>query len=93
MSNEDLSGVMLDGADFENSWFCDATFNGASLRGASFRQCNVKCASFVGADLTNANFELALIESIDLEKATSSGVRYVGASYCGVTLAENDRFS
>ncbi len=46
LSNCDLSGMVLDGADFEkHSWFADANFSGASLRGTSFRGCNVKCAS------------------------------------------------
>jgi uncharacterized protein YjbI with pentapeptide repeats len=57
LSDADLSGIVLDGADFgKHSWFADANFTGASLRGTSFRECNVKCADFSDADLTGATF-------------------------------------
>jgi uncharacterized protein YjbI with pentapeptide repeats len=91
LSNADLSGVVLDGADFEkHSWFFDTNFSGASLRGTSFRECNVKCADFSHADLTGAIFELAAIESIKAACAVLDGVKAKGATFYGCELAEDD---
>ena len=87
LCDADLSGVMLDGADFAPfSWFSDTDFSGASLRGTSFRSCNVKCATFRDADLAGANFEEAAIESIDLEGAALDGTSFVGATFYGIAL-------
>lgn len=91
LSDADLSGVVLDGADFEkHSWFSNTNFSGASLRDTSFRECNVKCANFSNADLTGANFELAAIESIKATGAVRDGVRVKGATLYGRELAEGD---
>lgn len=91
LSDVNLSGIKLDGADFEKySWFPDADFSGASLRGTSFRECNLKCVNFSNADLTNANFELAAIESINASGAVLEGVRVGGATFYGCELAEGD---
>jgi len=93
LSDADLTGVVLDGADFERwSWFSSANFEGASLRGTSFRECNVKCASFRRADLTGATFELAAVESVDFEGAKLDGVSFVGATCYGYTVKEGDDF-
>jgi len=92
LSSADLSGIVLDGADFEkHSWFFDANFSGASLRGTSFRECNVKCADFSNADLTGANLELAAIESIKTKGALLGGVRVQGATFYGCELANGDK--
>ncbi|MDT4329057.1 pentapeptide repeat-containing protein [Methylomonas sp. MED-D] len=91
LSDADLSGIVLDGADFEkHSWFFDANFSGASLRGTSFRECNVKCADFSNADLTGAIFELAAIESIKATGALLNGVKVKGATFYGCELADGD---
>ncbi|MDR7305680.1 pentapeptide repeat-containing protein [Rhodoferax saidenbachensis] len=91
LSDADLSGVALDGADFEkHSWFADTNFSGASLRGTSFRECNVKCANFSNADLTGAIFELAAIESIKATGAIRDGIKVKGATFYGCELAEGD---
>lgn len=91
LSDADLSGIVLDGADFEkHSWFFDANFSGASLRGTSFRECNVKCADFSNADLTGAIFELAAIESIKATGALLDGVKVKGATFYGCELADGD---
>jgi uncharacterized protein YjbI with pentapeptide repeats len=91
LSDADLSGVVLDGADFEkHSWFFDANFSGASLRDTSFRECNVKCANFSNADLSNCNFEFAAIESIKTKGAILNGVKLKGASFYGCELSEGD---
>lgn len=91
LSDADLSGIVLDGADFEkHSWFADANFSGASLRGTSFRECNVKCANFSNADLTGAIFELAAIESIKATGAVREGVKVKGATFYGCELLEGD---
>lgn len=93
LSNADLSGVVLDGAFFEKfSWFFDSNFEGASLCGTSFRECNVKCASFKNADLTGAIFELASIESINLEGAIVTDASFIGATFYGYTLSAEDKF-
>ncbi|MCB1052285.1 MAG: pentapeptide repeat-containing protein [Acidobacteria bacterium] len=91
LSDADLSGIMLDGADFEkHSWFHSTNFSGASLRGTSFRECNVKCADFSMSDLTDANFELAAIESIKATAAVLNGVKVKGATFYGCELADNE---
>jgi uncharacterized protein YjbI with pentapeptide repeats len=91
LSDADLSGIMLDGADFEkHSWFFDANFAGASLRGTSFRECNVKCANFSNADLTGAVFELAAIESIKATGAQRDNIKVKGATFYGCELSEGD---
>ena len=91
LSDADLSGVTLDGANFEKfSWFGSTNFDGASLRGTSFRTCHVKCASFRNADLTGASFELAAIEAADFAGAKREGVSYVGATCYGYTIREGD---
>lgn len=91
LSDADLSGIVLDGADFEkHSWFFDANFSGASLRDTSFRECNVKCADFSNADLTGASFELAAIESIKATGALVGGVRVEGATFYGCELVDGD---
>ncbi|MBN2886818.1 MAG: pentapeptide repeat-containing protein [Chromatiaceae bacterium] len=91
LSDADLSGIVLDGADFEkHSWFFDSNFSGASLRGTSFRECNVKCADFSNADMTGAIFELAAIESIKATGALLDGVKVKGATFYGCELADGD---
>ncbi|MDO8283541.1 MAG: pentapeptide repeat-containing protein [Rhodoferax sp.] len=91
LSDADLSGVMLDGADFEkHSWFADADFSGASLRGTCFRDCNLKCANFSNADLTGTIFERAVIESINATGSVRDGVKVKGATFYGCELAEGD---
>lgn len=91
LSDADLSGIVLDGADFErHSWFADADFSGASLRGTSFRECNLKCANFSNADLTGTIFELAAIESIKATGAIRANIKVRGATFYGCELAEGD---
>jgi uncharacterized protein YjbI with pentapeptide repeats len=91
LSDKNLSGIKLDGADFEkHSWFPDSDFSGASLRGTSFRECNLKCAIFSNCDLTGAIFELAAIESIKASRAVVEGVKVRGATFYGCELADGD---
>jgi Pentapeptide repeats (8 copies) len=91
LMDADLSGITLDGADFEMlSWFSSADFSGASLRGTNFRECNLKCANFSNADLTGAIFEDASIESIKATGAVLDGIKATGASFYGYSLAEGD---
>lgn len=91
LCDADLTGIKLDGATFEpHSWFFDAKFTGASLRGTSFRECNLKCADFSNTDLTDANFELAAIESIKTKGAVCEGVKVKGAAFYGCELDEGD---
>ncbi|WP_158238621.1 pentapeptide repeat-containing protein [Roseateles chitinivorans] len=88
LEDTDLSGIVLDGANLEKSWFFDTDFSGASLRGTSFRECNVKCADFSNADLTSAIFELASIESIKTRGAVLELVQVKGATFYGCELPE-----
>jgi uncharacterized protein YjbI with pentapeptide repeats len=91
LMDADLSGITLDGADFQTlSWFSSTDFSGASLRGTSFRECNLKCANFSNADLTGAIFEDASIESIKATGAVLDGIKATGASFYGYSLAEGD---
>jgi uncharacterized protein YjbI with pentapeptide repeats len=91
LSDANLSGIKLDGADFEKwSWFSSTDFSGASLRGTSFRECHLKCADFSNADLKGAIFEFAAIESIRATGAVVDGVKAKGATFYGCELAEGD---
>lgn len=91
LSDADLSGMQLDGADFaKHSWFHSANFSGASLRGTSFRECNVKCTDFSNADLTDAIFEFAAIESIRTTGAILNGVKAKGATFYGCELPDGE---
>lgn len=93
LSDADLTGVTLDGADFAPwSWFFCTNFRGASLRGTSFRECNVKCADFSKSDLTGASFELAGVEAAVFDGATMECTTFVGASYYGYTVRGEDKF-
>lgn len=91
LSDADLSGITLDGADFEkHSWFHSADFSRASLRGTSFRECNLKCVDFSRCDLTGAILELAAIESSKTSGATVEGIKLQGATCYGCELAQGD---
>ncbi len=93
LCDADLAGVTLDGANFEPlSWFHSADFTGASLRGTGFGRCNLKCATFKGADLTDAVFDEAAIESIDLNDARLLRASFLGATFYGITLGPSDTF-
>ena len=92
LSDADLAGAMLDGTDFEGSWFCDASFEGASLRGTSFRLCNVKCANFRRADLTSSSFQLAAVEATEFRGGRPGGGEPRGAGYYGYTVHDGDGF-
>lgn len=93
LSDADLSGVKLDGANFEKwSWFDSANFEAASLRGTSFRECNVKCANFRRADLTGASFQLAAVEAADFDRAVLKDTSFEGAGYYGYTVHDGDGF-
>jgi len=83
----DLSGEILDGADFSECWFT-GSFRNASLRGATFRNANVKCCDFTGADLTNADFTDAAMEAATWRDAILNGTKFGDPSLYGVRLTE-----
>jgi hypothetical protein len=83
----DLTGVILDGADFSDSWIV-ASFRDASLKGAIFRRANVKTCDFSGANLTDADFRDAPLEATKWSGAILSGCKFGVVTYYGATVCE-----
>src|SRR4030095_6918049 len=84
----DLSGVNLEGAHLERSWFHSANFSNANLKGVSFCYSNIKCADFRQANLEGAKFRGAAVESLDLEGANLTGVSFAGSFAYGYEFKE-----
>jgi uncharacterized protein YjbI with pentapeptide repeats len=83
----DLTGAVLDGADFSNCWF-SASFSGASLRAVNFTHANVKCCDFSRADLTDAIFFGAAIEAATWAGAKVLRTKFGDVSLYGAILTE-----
>lgn len=88
-SENDLTGVCLDGADFTGAWVV-AKFERASLRGARFRDANVKTCDFRGADLRGADFSGAALCATCFEGALLETARFAGAFCHSFVLGEAD---
>lgn len=82
----DLTGEILDRADFSECWLA-GFFRNASLRGATFRRANIKTCD-LGADLTNADFTDAAIEAAIWRGAIVNGTKFGDPSLYGVCLTE-----
>ncbi|MCX5376732.1 pentapeptide repeat-containing protein [Streptomyces sp. NBC_00091] len=82
----DLSGAVLDGADFTESWAYDAKFAGARLVGACFYRSHLKGADLSGADATGACFVRADLDESVLRGTVLDGADLVRAELYGADL-------
>ena len=69
LSNYDLQGAYLVGAELENADFRESNFNLAFLENANFQGANLENTNFQNAKLENANLQNADIENANLEGA------------------------
>ena len=79
----DLSGLKLQGANFQNAILEKADLETATLIGAEFHKANLTEAKLKGANLGIANFQNAILEKADLETAY-----LIGAEFHKADLAE-----
>jgi uncharacterized protein YjbI with pentapeptide repeats len=89
-SDNDLSGVCLDGADFSRA-FLVAKFQGASLRGVRFCGANLKTCDFRNADLRGADFSGTALCATAFTSANIDGATFAGAFFHSRVLAANER--
>lgn len=87
----DLSGAVLNGADFHNTLLMDANLQMTNCREADFSFANLKganlmCADLGGADLSGANLTEADLRLADLRWADLTGVNFTGADLRGANL-------
>ncbi|MFB9354426.1 pentapeptide repeat-containing protein [Sneathiella chinensis] len=73
-SHENLSGLPLRGANFQ-----DAPLSGANLEGADLSGANLTNANLSGASLANANLRGAVLVNADLSDADLRGADLSGA--------------
>jgi uncharacterized protein YjbI with pentapeptide repeats len=83
LSNANLAGAVLAGADFNRSLMTYCNLQGSDLRGASFFSVKLSGADFSGADITGADFTEA-----DLSGAIFRGVKGFGEAK-GLDRAQN----
>ncbi len=98
LSNLDLSGLKLDGANFENCVLSGTIFESASLAGANLAGAiltgsnltgaNLENASLNGADLTHANLAGANLAHANLTDATFENANLRGASLAGAVATD-----
>lgn len=96
ISYADLSGVIAEEINFNNSkfdgsmatnaFFAKSSFIGASLVGADFTESDLQGVSFENADLTNADFEICNLMGADF-----TGAKIKGASFKGANLKDIKR--
>ena len=73
---KDLSGLKLQGANFQNAILEKADLETATLIGAEFHKANLTEAKLKGANLGIANFQNAILEKADLETAYLLGAEF-----------------
>lgn len=78
-----LEGVNLQGATFQDGFFCDVDARKANLQGATFRNINLKCTDFRGTDLTDAVFDNVLIEHAAFKGAVVANTVFTGMMFHG----------
>ena len=75
----DLSGMQLEGLDFNSAYLEQVNFKGAGLKGADFSHAVLARANFEDADLTGANFEGANIGAVHALRANFTGANLKSA--------------
>ena len=83
---KDLSGLKLQGANFQNAILEKADLETATLIGAEFHKANLTKAKLKGANLGIANFQNAILEKADLETADLFGANLHKADLTGAKL-------
>ncbi len=83
-----LSGVPLDGCNFE-----DATLTYANLRGATLVRADLPGASLRWANLCAADLSYADLEDVDLSGARLSDAKFIGAILTGAYADEETELS
>jgi len=87
---KDLSGLKLQGANFQNAILEKADLETATLIGAEFHKANLTEAKLKGANLGIANFQNAILEKADLETATLIGAEFQKANLTEAKLKGAD---
>ena len=80
-AGEDLSGIVLTGADLRKF-----DFRGAKLTEAFLSKCDLRKSTFAEADLAGAFFAVADLREADLLRANLDGAVFTGAKLEGVEL-------
>ncbi len=81
LPHHDLTGIILDNAEFTGTCFKSSVFTLASLRNADFRETVLCETNFFGSDLSNSDFS-----DSDLANAHLSSAYLVGAELSGANL-------
>ena len=87
---KDLSGLKLQGANFQNAILEKADLETATLIGAEFHKANLTEAKLKGANLGIANFQNAILEKADLETANLFDANLHKANLTGAKLKGAD---
>ena len=87
---KDLSGLKLQGANFQNAILEKADLETATLIGAEFQKANLTEAKLKGADLRKANFQNAILEKADLETANLFDANLHKANFQNAILEKAD---
>ena len=87
---KDLSGLKLQGANFQNAILEKADLETATLIGAEFQKANLTEAKLKGANLGIANFQNAILEKADLETANLFDANLHKANLTGAKLKGAD---
>jgi uncharacterized protein YjbI with pentapeptide repeats len=85
LSERDLSGYQLRGADFTHFTLLSTRLEGATLTGATFKNTSAQGSSFKNADLSHATFT----ES-GLAQCNFNGANLTGDMFAGLNMRETD---
>lgn len=82
----DLSGVMMQGCDFDNADFryanlIDANLHGCNLKGANLDRAVLTGATMTSVDASGADFRMASMMNVNLRDALLAGIRVDGTDY------------
>jgi len=88
-----LKGIVLTGADLENSWLCWIYMNNCYLEGANMKNVeangiflqnsNLSGCNMEGAKMINAQFQNSKLQGSNLSKTTLNGANFEGADLEG----------
>jgi uncharacterized protein YjbI with pentapeptide repeats len=90
LSDSDLSGASLAGADLWDVKLSAANLVGADLRGVDLSMANLVAADLRGADLKTANLNGAVLIGTKLGSANLVGADLAGANFSGADLSDTD---
>jgi uncharacterized protein YjbI with pentapeptide repeats len=90
LSEANLSGVNLSGADFSQARLHRTNLSLAKLSGVNFRQVICSEINFTGATLNLADFTRADLSGANLSKAELTRTKFSGANLQGANLMQAD---